>query len=439
MLHLCRTLCGHKILAKIIRMSFSKIRLLIFVVALSILIGGIGYNLGERKTTITLSPDKRVILNQIPPPSANIDFSEFWDVWGRLFRSYIDRATMDPQKMVWGAIGGMVNSLGDPYTTYLPPSENKDFKDQLGGSFEGIGAELGLKDNHIIVIAPLKGNPAEKAGIRAGDYILKVDGADTSNWTVAQAVDKIKGPKGTTVKLSILHTTDTNPVDISIVRSTIVVPSVDSWVKSAAEINEISGVSNFKTLSAKTGRVAYIHLSRFGDTSNSDWDKAVSEVLAAGSVKGLIFDLRNNPGGYLDGAVYISSEFIKSGTVVSQVNSDGSRQDYPVVRRGRLLDIPVVVLIDKGSASAAEITAGALRDYKRATVVGETSFGKGTVQTPEDLPDGSSVHITTGRWLLPNGDSIAQKGITPDISVGWDGLDATRDAQLARAVELLLK
>jgi carboxyl-terminal processing protease len=187
------------------------------------------------------------------------------------------------------------------------------------------------------------------------------------------------------------------------------------------------------------GRIAYIHLSRFGDTSNRDWDNAVTDILSAGPVKGLIFDLRNNPGGYLDGAVYIASEFVKSGTIVSQVNSDGTRQDYPVNRRGRLFSIPVVVLINKGSASAAEITAGALRDLKRAKIVGETSFGKGTVQTPEDLSDGSSVHITTGKWLLPNGDSIAQKGITPDVTVAWDGLEASQDAQLAKAVELLLK
>lgn len=412
----------------------SRFRNFIVVVALLILAGGIGYNLGERKTSLLLSPDKRVVVNQEPPPSTTIDFSLFWDVWQRLFRAYIDRATMDPQKMVWGAISGMVNSLGDPYTTYLPPKENKDFKSELGGSFEGIGAELGLKDGHVIVIAPLKGNPAEKAGIRAGDAILKVDDVDTSGWTVTQTVDKIRGPGGTSVKLSILHVGDTKPIDISVTRSTILLPSVDTWIKDSSQIKEISGLPK-----TKSGRVAYIHLSRFGDTTNSDWDRAVTDLLAAGPVKGLIFDLRNNPGGYLEGAVYISSEFIKGGSVVSQVNSDGTRQDYPVMRVGRLLTIPVVVLINKGSASAAEITAGALRDYKRATIVGETSFGKGTVQTPEDLPDGSSVHITTGRWLLPNGDSISKKGITPDVTIEWNGIDATRDAQLSRAVELLLR
>lgn len=413
--------------------SFTKVRTVILILAIVILAGGIGYQLGERKTTVSFSSDKRIIVNQQAPPSVNVDFSLFWDVWQRLFRSYIDRATMDPQKMVWGAITGMVQSLGDPYTTFLPPQENKDFKQDLGGSFEGIGAELGLKENHIIVIAPLKGNPAEKAGIRAGDYILKVDGVETVGWTVSQAVDKIRGKGGTTVTLNILHDGESKPVDIPIVRSTILVPSVDSWVKNTNEVKEISGIKGIGA-----GRIAYIHLSRFGDTTNNDWDRAVSEIVAAGSVKGLVFDLRNNPGGYLDGAVYIASEFIKSGTIVSQVNSDGTKQDYAVVRKGKLLTMPVVVIVNKGSASAAEITAGALRDLRNATVVGETSFGKGSVQTPEDLADGSSVHITTGRWLLPNGDSISKKGIVPDVQIEWDGLDATRDAQLEKAVELLL-
>ncbi len=417
-------------------LPFTKLRSFILIAALVIVSSGIGYRLGERRATVIFSPDKRIVVNQMPPPTLDVDFSLFWDVWQRLGRLYIDRAALDPQKMVWGAISGMVNSLGDPYTTYLPPKDNKDFKEDLGGQFEGIGAQLGMKENHVIVIAPLKGNPAESAGIRAGDYILKVDAVDTTGWSVTEAVNKIRGPRGTTVTLSILHDGESKPEDISIVRNTITVPSVESWIKSPGEISEISGL----TFRATPDRVAYIRLSRFGDHSNEDWGKAVAQIAAAGSgVAGLVVDLRNNPGGYLDGSVFIASEFLKSGIVVSQVNSDGSKQDYPVMRRGRLLDIPLVVLINKGSASASEIVAGALRDHKRATLVGETSFGKGTVQTPEDLPDGSSVHITTGKWLLPNGDSISQKGIVPDVLVPMEETDATRDAQLARAIELLRK
>ena len=421
---------------------FSKIRVLILVAAFCILSAGIGFRLGEKKAAVP-TPDNRPVVNQQTPASGAIDFALFWDVWQRLTRSYIDRASMDSQKMVWGAISGMVNSLGDPYTLFLPPKENKDFKEDLGGQFEGIGAQLGTKDGRIIVVAPLKNMPAEKAGIRAGDYIIKVDDEDTSGWTVPQAVTKIRGPQGTAVRLSILHEGGSSPIDVSIVRSPITVASVDSCVKQANEIKEISGVASYTLLSKKSGRVAYIRLSRFGDHTNEEWDKAVSDVVAVQkndrTLRGLIFDLRNNPGGYLEGSVFIGSEFIKGGSVVSQVNSDGTSQDYPVVRRGKLLDIPIVVLINKGSASAAEIVAGALRDYKRATLVGETSFGKGSVQTPEDLPGGAGLHITTGKWLLPKGDSISKKGVIPDITVTLDSLEATADAQLAKAVELLLK
>jgi carboxyl-terminal processing protease len=423
-------------------LPFSKIRSLILITALCILCGGVGYRLGEKRTSLGMSPSG-VVINQQAPASQNVDFSMFWDVWQRLYRSYIDRASMNNQQMVWGAISGMVNSLGDPYTLFLPPKENKDFKEDLGGQFEGIGAQLGTKDNHIMVIAPLKDMPAEKAGIRAGDYILEVDGEETTGWTVPQAVTKIRGPKGTTVKLSILHEGTTKAVDVSIKRSEITVASVDSWVKGVSQIKEISGVASYNTLLGKAGKVAYIRLSRFGDHTNDEWSKAVSEIVQAqksdSSLKGLIFDLRNNPGGYLEGSVFIASEFIRSGTVVSQVNSDGTKQDYSVTRKGSLLDIPVVVLINKGSASAAEIVAGALRDYKRATLVGETSFGKGSVQTPEDLSGGAGLHITTGKWLLPKGDSIHKKGVVPEIVIEDEILEASADGQLAKAVELLLK
>ncbi len=422
---------------------FFQFRNVVVIVALLLATGGAGYQLGERRTRVLVAPNRQIVVNQEAPPQLAIDFSLFWDVWQRLFRSYVDASNLNKAKMVEGAIAGMVNSLGDPYTVFLPPKENNDFKQDLGGAFEGIGAQLGMKDGHIIVATPLKGNPAEKAGIKAGDFILKVNDEDTVGWSLPQAVSKIRGPRGTTVKLTILHDGDRKPMEISIVRDTITVPSVESWVKVAGEIPEIRGVKGIADLATKPGKVAYLRLSRFGDHSNDEWNKAVSDLLAAqrtnGSVKGLIFDLRNNPGGYLQGAVFIASEFIKNGTVVSQVNSDGTHENYPVDRVGKLLDIPVVVLINKGSASAAEIVAGALRDFKRATIVGETSFGKGSVQTPQDLPGGAGLHITTGKWLLPKGDWINKKGIVPDIAVPMDDTDATRDAQLAKAVEILLK
>lgn len=428
-------------------LPFSKIRTFILILSFIILVGGTGYYLGERKVSLSVSSvDKRVVVNtEIPATTGNIDFALFWDVWNKLTRYYIEPKTIDVQKLVHGAISGMVSAVGDPYTSFFPPKENKDFKEELGGAFEGIGAQLGMKDGYVIVMSPLRGTPAEKAGLRPNDYILKVDDEDTTGWTVQQAVTKIRGPRGTSVTLTILHEKSTKPEEFTIQRATITVPSVVSWVKAPAKITEIEAATEAASFRTNPNAVAYIQLSRFGDNTNSDWLKAVNEIVSyqrsnPKTLAGLVLDMRNNPGGYLEGSVFIASEFIKSGVVVSQKNSDGSIQEYTVNRSGSLLDIPMVVLVNGGSASAAEIVTGALRDYKRATVVGETTFGKGTVQTPFDLAGGSSVHITTGKWLLPKGDSISEKGITPDITIALgDTATATSDGQLARAIELLFK
>lgn len=422
-------------------LPFSKLRTFVLLTALVILAGGVGYRLGERRVSLRVTPEKRIIVNQEAPPTVSVDFSLFWDVWARLNQYYIDPAALDAQKMLYGAITGMVSSLGDPYTAFLPPKENEEFKQDLGGEFEGIGAQLGLRDGRVSVVAPLKGTPAEAAGIRSGDLILKVEGEETVGWTVPQAVAKIRGPKGTSVKLEIFHENAPGPEELTIVRAAITVPSVVAWVKTPGEITEISGIPKPPT---STKKIAYLQLSRFGDNTNEEWEKAVRELVAAqranGTLAGLIFDLRNNPGGYLDGSVFVASEFLKSGIVVTQENSDGTSQQFRVNRKGKLLDIPLIVLVNKGSASASEITAGALRDHKRARIVGETTFGKGTVQTPQDLVGGAGLHITTGKWLLPNGSSIQGEGITPDIEVALDvAASATQDAQLARAIELLLQ
>lgn len=425
-------------------LPFSKIRSFVVSLAFLLIAGGIGYQVGLHANGPG-SGDARTLINASAPAGNTVDFSLFWDVWGKLTQNYVDPKTIDVQKLVYGAISGMVSAVGDPYTSFFPPQQNKQFKQDLGGAFEGIGAQLGLKDGHVVIVSPLKGTPAEAAGLKPNDFILKVDDADTTGWTVDQTVDKIRGPKGTKVRLTILHDQSTEkPFEVSIVRATITVPSVVSWVKTPGEITEISDATSAATLRTRTQRIAYISLSRFGDNTNDDWNKAVADILAkqstGGKISGLVFDLRNNPGGYLEGAVYIASEFLKGGTVVSQANSDGSKQDYPVDRAGKLLDIPVVVLVNKGSASAAEIVSGALHDEKRARLVGETTFGKGTVQTPFDLSGGAAVHITTGKWLLPSGNSISQKGLTPDVVVSLPATaTATQDAQLAKAIELLIQ
>ncbi len=427
-------------------LPFSNIRSFVLILALLIFSGGIGYQLGERRVTVGIV-DNRPVINTSAPAGTNIDFGLFWDVWSKLTRYYIEPKSIDVQKLVYGAVSGMVAAVGDPYTSFFPPQENKQFKEDLGGEFEGIGAQLGMKDGRVIVVSPLKGTPAEAAGIAPNDIILKVNDEETAGWTVEQAVNKIRGPKGTNVRLTLLTPVGADgPREISIVRATITVPSVTWWVKTVSDISEISAATESAKLRQREGSttVAYIALSRFGDNTNTDWVKAVDGILQAQQsgikISGLVLDLRNNPGGYLDGAVFIASEFLRGGTVVSQVNSDGTREDYPTDRKGKLTNMNVVVLVNQGSASAAEIVSGALRDSKRAKLVGETTFGKGTVQTPFDLSGGSSVHITTGKWLLPGGSSISQMGLTPDFVVPMGtGLTATADAQLAKAIELLVQ
>ncbi len=426
------------------QIPFTSIRKYVLLGTIILLAGGVGYRLGEQgvgKNGFTAVSDQKVI-NTDTPVDKNVDFRLFWDVWSRMNASFIDKEKLIPSTMVEGAIRGMVASAGDPYTAFFSKKENNDFKDDMKGEFEGIGAQLGLKEGRIMVIAPLKGTPAEKAGILAGDYIIKVNTEDTSGWTIPQAVSKIRGKRGTTVDLEVFNDKDTKPRKLTISRDTINIASVESWVKPPADVAEIKGTKDSQVFESNGGRVAYLKLNRFGDNLNSDWEKGVLEVLAAqkaGPLKGLIFDLRNNPGGYLEGAVYIAGEFIPSGIVVSQKNSNGSVQNYPINRKGRLLDIPLVVLVNKGSASAAEIVAGALKDYGRAKIVGETSFGKGSVQTPLELSGGASLHVTTGKWLMPKGESISGKGITPDVIVPMESTTASADAQLAKAIELLVK
>lgn len=353
----------------------------------------------------------------------DIDFSLFWETWNALEDHYVDKKKLDPNQLYYGAIKGMVASVGDSYTFFLTPEENKQSKDDLGGHFEGIGAELGLKNNQIVVVTPLKNSPAEKAGVKAGDIISKVDGASTKNWTLNQAVSKIRGPKGKKVVLTMSR--KEKEVDISVVRDQINVPFVELSYEE---------------------KTAIIELSRFGDDTDRLWDQAINKIVDAqekGNVDSIVLDMRGNPGGYLDGAVYIASEFLPKGSlVVKQEFADKPTETYLTKREGKLLSIPLVVLVNEGSASAAEIVAGALRDYKRATLVGEKTFGKGSVQQAIDLKDGAGVHVTISKWILPKGDWIHQKGIEPKTVVKneipeGNTLTKENDLQLKKAIEIV--
>lgn len=412
---------------------------IVLVILISLLVG---YYFGVNKVNFEWKNFKpKLTVESREPPSnisSNADFASFWTVWQKLESEYYDKTKLDSQKMLNGAISGMVSSLNDPFTVYLPPVQNDNFKQGLAGQFQGIGAELGLKDNQVIVISPLKGSPAIKAGVRAGDYILAVNDEPTSNWTLSQAVEKIRGPKGTSVNLTILDKDKKNQKEIKIVRDVITIKSVDGWVKKVGEIKE---VKLDKNLAGEN--IAYISLSQFGDNTNTEWLSLINDlnlqINKANGVKGVVFDLRNNPGGYLTDAVFIASEFLKEGQDVVIQEENGEKNSLKSNRRGLLTETEVVILINKGSASASEIVAGALRDHDRAILVGETSFGKGTIQQAEDLGGGAGLHVTIAKWLTPNQTWVNGKGLTPNILVALDPKEPERDIQLEKAIQELLK
>lgn len=412
---------------------------------LTVIAFALGYTVGVNKIAIdwkNYRPNVSVVNKEPPSGNMQLDLAPMWVVMEKLQSQYYDKTKIDSQKMLNGAITGLVGSLDDPYTVYLPPVQNTQFKQTLAGQFEGIGAELGMKDKQIIVVAPLEGSPAQKAGIRAGDAIVKVDDAATFGWTLNQAIEKIRGPKGSKVTLSVLHKDAQTLKDIAVARDTISVKSVFLWTKKINAIDEV----NQKAFSPaeQDNEIAYIRLSQFGDSTNQEWltliNKLSLEVQKNKNIKGLILDLRNNPGGYLTDATFISSEFLPLGkTVVTQDDGNGNKQDLKVEKNGILQDIPMVILVNKGSASASEILSGAMRDYNRALIVGETSFGKGTIQTAEDLGGGAGIHITVAKWLTPNGTWVHQKGLEPDVAIEPDAKDLARDAQLEKAIQTLLE
>lgn len=412
--------------------------------AIVVLIGYfIGFTFGTTKVALDWKNFQITTVNKEPPAGTTLDMSQFYQVLSTLQTSYYNKSALDSQKMLDGAITGMVQTLGDPYTMYLPPTQNSDFKQNLAGQFTGIGAELGMQGKQIIVVSPLEGSPAQKAGIKVGDEIMSVDGQSTAGWTLSQAVDKIRGPKGSNVVLGIIHKGDSKTVNITIVRDTVTVKSVSGWVK---KVKDIQGV---KVTGHDNDEITYIQLSQFGDNTNTDWTNLVTKLNAQmqkdGNVKGMILDLRNNPGGYLTDAQFVASEFLSQGdTVVQEQSGDGQTQRLTVNRKGLFVDNPpLIVLINKGSASAAEIVSGALRDNNRARLVGETSFGKGTVQQAVDLGGGAGLHVTIAKWLTPNGTWLGNgkdgAGLTPDIQVAPDLKDSTHDSQLEKAIEELLQ
>ncbi len=348
----------------------------------------------------------------------SVDLSLLWTSWQALQETYISPEKLVPQTMVYGAIHGLVDSLKDPYTVFMAPDESREFRSVLTGALQGIGAELDLHDGQIVVIAPLRGSPAEEAGLLPGDVIETVDGTSTEGMTLSDVVGKIRGPKGTKVVLDIERDGHAGLLEVSIERDDIHVPSVESSTK---------------------GTIGVINLNQFGDSSTVEFRDALVGLLQQ-KVTGLIVDLRGDGGGYLEGAGEIASFFLPPNhLVVTVAHREGDSERHETKGEPIVPDLPLVVLVNQGTASAAEILAGALQDEGRATIVGTKTFGKGTVQDVIDLPGGSAIKITTARWLTPKGRDIGADRITPDLVVERtsDDIIANKDPQLDAALGVL--
>lgn len=397
-------------------------RYLVVVVIAASFYGGYLLGANQTPTKSTTQEEKGGALSGTKEPlpsflSKDVEFSLLWDVWKLVKQDYVEKNTPDT-KLFYGALAGVVAALGDPYSVFFDPETAKRFDEELSGSFEGIGAEIGMKNNQIIIIAPLSGTPAEKAGLLAGDKIIAIDKKSTANMSVDLAVSLIRGKGGTNVTLSIYRDGNSQEHDVIITRDTIQVASV-KW-------------------EMKEGGVGYIKISHFNKDTLEKFKEAVKDLLAKKATK-LVIDLRNNPGGFLDTAVEVAGYWIDGKPAVIEKFDEKRKKEYRAQSRAILKDIPTVVLVNQGSASASEIVAGALQDYERAKLVGMTTFGKGSVQDLKPLPDGSAVKITVAKWLTPKERSIHEVGIKPDFEVELkkEDIDSKKDPQMEKAMELL--
>ncbi len=395
-----------------------------FIAASAFFVGGFYLGKGEKEIVIVNKKGEpiesgEVILNPSQVKSylgEDVTFDLFLNVWDILREKYVDQPVSDT-KLFYSAIRGLVDGLDDPYSVFMEPKISEEFNESLNGRFEGIGAEIAIKRNLLTVVSPLPDSPAEKAGIKAKDIILKIDGVETKGMNINEAVSRIKGEKGTTVILSILHEAASEIVEISIVRDTIHIVSV-RWEK-------------------KDDNIAYIYMSNFNSDTSSLFAAVAKEVVES-DPSGIIFDLRNNSGGYLQTSVDVASAWIENDIVVRE-RSNNSYKEYRSSGKPLFKGIPTVVLINNGSASASEIVAGALQDYGLAYLIGQQSFGKGSVQALEELTGGSSIKYTIARWYTPKDRTIDIEGIKPDEEVELTSEDFSedKDPQMDRAIEYL--
>lgn len=351
----------------------------------------------------------------------DLDLDQFWDVWSKVQIKYVDAEHIDHDNAVYGAIKGMVSSLDDPYSAFLTPDETQVFQDSLNSELEGIGAELTIEEGLLVVVSPLKDSPAEKASLKPGDVIIAIDATDAQEYSFFEAIQNIRGPRGTKVILTVVREGLDEPIDVTITRDRIDLESV--------------------TTEVLEDDIFYISINQFSDDTEKEFFEAVNEALLI-DPSGVVLDLRFNGGGYLETSVNIMGEFVEDGLpgVIIESTASRNREVLEIDGNQRLIDVPLVVLINEGSASSSEILAGALQDYERAFIIGSTSFGKGSVQEIETLNDGSSLRLTIAKWLTPSERDIDAEGIAPDLTVEITEEDAENDVdpQLDKAVEYLL-
>lgn len=394
------------------------VKILVVFLTLTIL-GGVfwfGFDSGRNVPRIILVQGVDNIKN---PEKVTADFATFWEAWNLLNKEYLKAPEVKDRDKVYGAISGLVNSLGDPYSEFFNPDDGKKFGEDVQGNFGGIGAEIGMDSGRLIVVSPLKGTPAEKAGLKPKDIILQINSTSTERMNVEDAVKVIRGKIGTKVILTIIRQGMEKPQDFSIIRENISIPTLD--------------------FEMKNGDIAYVTLQSFNANANSLFFNAMTKILSNGS-RGMILDLRNNPGGYLQTAIDFAGWFLPKGTLVVKENSriEGEKKFFSS-GNAALKNFPVVILMNGGSASASEILAGALRDQRQIKIIGDKSFGKGTVQQIESLSDGSSIKITIAHWIMPKGQLIDRVGIEPDYNVELTDKDvaAKKDPQLDKAIKIL--
>lgn len=408
--------------------NFLAVILAIFIIAISF---GIGVFIGEERSSTHDIEQNGNILDLFLPekeekiiPPENVDLELFWNVWNLINEKYVTSEMPTDEEKIWGAIDGLVGSLDDPYSIFLPPIEAKMFEEDVRGNFEGVGMEIGIRDHILTVIAPLKGTPAEAAGLMSGDKIIQIDETPTYDLSINESVSLIRGEKGTAVKLIVVREGVDETLEISVVRDVIEIPIIYSELRDDG--------------------IFLIELYSFSETSPALFQEAIEKFVNSGSDK-LILDLRNNPGGYLEASVDIASWFLPNGKVVVRESYGTDIKEIEHRTNGHYAfdgkDFEMVILINQGSASASEILAGALSEHNVATLVGEKSFGKGSVQELIKTGGDTSLKLTIARWLTPNGVSISEEGLVPDVPVEmtFEDVEENRDPQMDKAVEILLE